>query len=202
MPSDKDAKPEGILKQVEAHFNAFVDQQDPQTQAKIDLAMRGITHAAFFGAASVIEAMELISEFTRDLTGVTSFKVIPKPPMTLEVDIQRVDDTDVSVRQSVAPFVELNSVVLGKQINFEALVNQSKKGLQLNINNGMTLKFKVGPIFQTIPIKGSALLTHDEKGQLAIVATVPVPGLDTPVTTTVPLKLIFDEAQSRLRKKK
>ncbi|MBZ0188922.1 MAG: hypothetical protein K8F91_21945, partial [Candidatus Obscuribacterales bacterium] len=55
-------------------------------------------------------ALDLLSELSTELTGVKSFRVIPKPPMEVEVDIRFKKENTIYFRHLVAPLVELESV--------------------------------------------------------------------------------------------
>ncbi len=52
---------------------------------------------------------------------------------------------------------------------------------------------------QTVEVKGSGTMTRDEKGELILSITSKVPGLDTPVTVSVPIKTILGPAQAHLK---
>ncbi len=60
--------------------------------------------------------------------------------MALEVDIRCKEEQDIEVKQPNRPVVELYALHFGKRINFEAQVNQTEKGLQLDIHEGMSFK--------------------------------------------------------------
>jgi hypothetical protein len=154
------------------------------------------------GLASAKVAVDMVTEFAGDLTGVESFKVIPKSTMALEVDIVCRQEQDIVVKQQIAPFVELHALHFGRRINFEALINRTDKGLQLDINDGMHLKI-LAPLIglQTVEIKGSALLTRDDQKQLVLVVTTNVPGLSAPVTVSLPMKNLIRDVQTHLKRK-
>jgi hypothetical protein len=50
---------------------------------------------------------------------------------------------------------------------------------------------------QVIPLKGTAKLVRDSKGQILVESTTYLPGVDVPVTVSFPLKQIFDEVRKQ-----
>jgi hypothetical protein len=196
--SDKDS----FVRQFTNSLHGWLKDSNPEVHSKVESAIESAALIADQGLASAKAAMDMITEFTGDLTGVESFRVIPKSTMALEVDIRCKQEQDVSVKQQIAPFVELQALHLGRKINFEALINQTEKGLQLNINDGMSLKIMAPLIgLQTIEIKGSGLLTRDEHGQLVLALTTFVPGLSNPVTVAFPMKHLLRDVQTHFKKK-
>ena len=90
----------------------------------------------------------------------------------------------------------------GQRIHFEGLWNKERKGLQLDINDGMSLKVQAPLVgMQTIEIKGSGLLTRDEQKRPVLVVTTRIPGIDNPVTVSVPLRHFIGGVQSQIKKK-
>ena len=138
-------------------------------------------------------ALELIGELSTELTGVKSFKVIPKPPAELEVDIRFKKENQIKFKQAIAPMVEINSVKFGKRIAFGALIEKERKALRVNITEGFALEINLGPFMgkHMVDIKGSGLLTRDTKGQIVLITEIDVPGLDLPVEVSIPIRTIF-----------
>jgi hypothetical protein len=189
-----------FVRQLTDQLHGWLKSSNPEVHSQVESAIESAAQMADQGLASAKAAVDMITEFAGDLTGVESFRVIPKSTMALEVDIRCKQEQDIRVKQQVAPFVELQSLHLGRRINFEALINQTEKGLQLDINDGMSLKI-MAPIIglQTIEVKGSGLLTRDEKGQLALVLTTHVPGLSNPITVALPMNNILRDVQSHVQ---
>jgi hypothetical protein len=168
----------------------------------VETALESAAQLGAVGLESAKASMEMLTEFGQELTGVESFRVIPKKSLAVEVDIQCSSEQDINVRQQLAPFVELHSLHLGLRINFEALFNKAKKGLQLDINEGMSLRI-AAPIvgLQIVPIKGSGLLRRNHRGELILAITTTPPGLESPVTIDIPIKHIMGGVQSHLKNK-
>lgn len=189
-----------FVRQFTNQLHGWLKDSNPEVHSKVEFAIESAAQMADQGLASAKASVDMLTEFASDLTGVESFRVIPKSTMALEVDIRCKQEQDISVRQQIAPFVELQALHLGRRINFEALINQTEKGLQLDINDGMSLKIMAPLIgLQTVEIKGSGLLTRDVQGQLVLVITTYVPGLSNPVTVALPMKNILRDVQSHVQ---
>lgn len=145
-------------------------------------------------------AMDLLTELSTELTGVQSFKVVPKPPMQLDVEITCKAGSAIKLKQTVAPFVELDSVLFAERVHFGAQIDKSQNGLRLNIDEGISARFNLGTLLgmQTVPIKGSALLARQD-GKLVLIASTIIPGTTQPVSLTIPIKTIFDHAKKQMK---
>jgi len=178
------SRKKSIFNDVEKHISGIIDG-DLKVSELLESGVKSLTDGAK-------TAIDLITEFTRVLRGVKSFKVLPRPPWTLEVDICCKEPFDIPVNKTLFPFVELQSLAFGEHINFETLMNTTKKGLQLNVNEGMDLRFNLGPLgVQTLPLKGNVLLTHDENGELALITNHAVPGTSEMFNITIPIQRII-----------
>lgn len=143
-------------------------------------------------------AFDLISELTRELSGIESFNIIPKPPAELEVDIKSRKETELPIKQVIAPLVEMEAVIIGKRIHFQSLIDTEIKGLRCNINEGFAIRISTFLGKQTIPIKGTAILKRDQNKQIVMETSTTLPGIPLPVSITIPLKLLLSEAKKRL----
>ncbi len=145
-------------------------------------------------------AMDLLTELSTELTGVQSFKIVPKPPMQLDVEIGMKKGSSIPLKQKVAPLVELDAVVFAEQVHFGAQIDKEKNGLRLNIDEGISARFNLGTLLglQTVPIKGSALLARQD-GKLVLIGTTVIPGTTQQINITVPIKTIFDHAKKQMK---
>jgi len=157
-----------------------------------DKAMVFIGEVAEIGKGSIKFATDLLGELATEMTGVESFQVIPKPPMELDVQIRCKKDRTFPMKRALAPMVDLEAVYIAKKLSFGALIDKNQKGLEVNIREGVSFRVNLGPLFgiRVVELKGKGLLKHDEKNQLVLVTTVPLPGMD-PVTITIPFKYLF-----------
>lgn len=184
-----------VLEELERRVKEIV-YGDKVNPGVIDHAMKAVAEVAQKAPGGVKAALDLITDLIEELTGVQSFKITPRPPLALEVEIRSIKETDLKLKKLVAPMVEVESLKLGKRIHFEALLNQQKKGLQISIHEGFTLKFNHGPLLgaTSVDIKGSGVLKRDESG-LAVELTTKIPGTDQDVQITVPIKQILEQAR-------
>lgn len=179
-------------------LNMFTTATDTETGT---LTLESITSivrtAAAIGGESFKAALEMISEFIKETTGVDSVKVTPSVAPQLDVEIQCRREADIPIGTKVAPMVELSSIRLGKRIHFQALLNKHEKGIQVNIKDGLEMTFSLGSFFgkQTVPVRGSAMLARNPNGEVCLVTQVVAPGTDTPVTMRMPLRKVFDHAR-------
>lgn len=174
-----------VYQEVERQFLTLISQENQETAKNIfnDLLRMGRDGYQF--------GVDLISELCTELTGVKSLQIVPKGPLELDVDIKRKKDLVLKFKHTIAPLVELQAITFGEDLNFGAVVDKEKKGLRMNIRRGLKLSLKLGPLDSTIDVKGSALLSRGEKNQLMLSTTINVPGIDNPVTLSIPLTQVF-----------
>jgi len=194
--------PNALVRQLTDQLTNWLKDSNPEMHSRVEVALESLAQLAGCGLEGAKAAAELLNEFSHELTGIESFRIIPKSSMALEVDIRCRHEQDLVVKQFIAPFVELYALHLGKRIHFEGLWNKDRKGLQLDINDGMSLKIQAPLVgMQIVEIKGSGLLTRDEQKRPVLVVTTKVPGLDNPVTVSVPLRHFISGVQSHIKKK-
>ncbi|MBX9667419.1 MAG: hypothetical protein K2X93_07355 [Candidatus Obscuribacterales bacterium] len=140
--------------------------------------------------------IDLISELSTELTGVKSLQMIPKGPLELDVDMKRKKDLVLKCKYPIAPLIDVHAVTFGEDLNFGALVDRDKKALKMNIRKGLKLTIKFGPIEQTVDIKGTAMLSRNEKKQLVLSTTTTIPGTDSPITISIPLTMLFQQRKN------
>jgi len=199
---ERQSEVSSVMRQLTGQFNNWLKESNPDIHAKVETAMESAAQLGAVGLESAKSTMEMLGEFSQELTGVESFRVIPKKSLAVEVDIHCSSEQDIVVRQQLAPFIELHSLHLGLRINFEALFNKAKKGLQLDINEGMSLRISAPIVgIQSVPIKGSGLLMRNEKGELILAISTTPPGLESPVTVEIPIKHIVGGVKSHLKNK-
>lgn len=182
--SDADKRTD-VYQEIERQFLTLISQENQETARNIfnDILRMGRDGYQF--------AVDLIGELCTELTGVKSLQIVPKGPLELDVDIQRKKPLVLKFKHTIAPMVDITAVTFGEDLNFGAVVDKEKKGLRMNIRRGLKLSSKLGPLDSTIDVKGSALLSRNEKKQLVLSTTITIPGIDNPVTLSIPLTQIF-----------
>lgn len=136
-PEEEKPQKKTIFDEVEKHVSGIIEG-NVSIHALFEAGVKSLADGAKM-------SVDMVTEFTRALTGLKSVKIVPRPPWTLEVDIECKEPLEITLNRQVFPFVELQALVLGRHMNFETLMNATKKGLQLNINEGMDLRFNLGP---------------------------------------------------------
>jgi|AGTN01.2.fsa_nt_gi hypothetical protein len=181
-----------VYDEVERQFFTLFSEENK------DKAMDFIGELAEIGKGSVKFAMDLLGELATEMTSVESFQVIPKPPMELDVQIRCKKDRTFPMKRALAPMVDLEAVYINKKLSFGALIDKNQKGLEVNIREGVAFRVNLGPLFgiRVVELKGKGLLKHDDKNQLVLVTTVPLPGMD-PVTITIPFKYLFGQGNKK-----
>lgn len=163
-------------------------------QGKMEKAILSLDGLATKGREGAQFALDLLSELMRELSGIESFNVTPKPPAELEVDIRSLKATELPLKQALAPFIETDALIIEKRIHFQALVDTEIKGLRCQINEGFVLALSTPLGKQNIPIKGSATLKRDQNKELVMETTAALPGIPVPVSITIPLKVLLKKA--------
>jgi hypothetical protein len=78
----------------------------------------------------------------------------------------------------------------------QAEIGDDNRDVRAHIHEGMSLVISI--LFmgkQVLPLKGTAKLLLDSKGQILVESTNYVPGIDVPITVTFPLKQVLDEVR-------
>jgi hypothetical protein len=161
-------------------------------------ALRSLTRVAQQSKDSFQNATELVSDLAKDLKEVESFSITPKPPAEIDVDIRIKNEKHLPFSKNVAPFVDIDLVVIAKRVHFQALVDTSQNGLRCNINEGFSVRFKTFLGKQTVPINGTAILKRDAKKQIVMEASTKLPGVDLPVSFSIPLDQLLREAKKHV----
>jgi len=196
----KGATDSNLMRQLAGHVKNWFEDNNLALHSGLEVAIESLAELADQSIDNAKSTVGMLRQFANSLKFIDTFKVIPKQNMALEVEIRCKEEQDVIVRQALAPLIELHALHFGKRVNFEAMVNKPEKALQLDIHEGMSLKI-LAPLIgiQSVPIKGSALLKRETSGELTLVATTKVPGIESPITVTVPIKTFIDGVQ-RYRK--
>jgi hypothetical protein len=188
-----------FLQDMERGFNLLFSPENIAVgKSTMRQAWQSLRELGRQGLIGIKYALDLISELLQELTGVLSFKVKAKPPAELEVDIHLKEELNLPLKQALAPLVDLETIIIGKRIHFQALLDKEENGLRCNINDGFAMRISTLLGFQIIYVKGSAILKRDEKKELVMVTTAQIPGTKIPVTVTIPLKQLLKQARKRL----
>lgn len=160
-------------------------------------AWQSLNKMAHQGKTSLQSAVEMVNDLAKDFSEVESFNITPRPPAEIEVDMRLKNEKELPFKQKVAPFVELESVCIANRVHFQALFDKEKNGLRCSFNEGFSLRFKTFLGKLTVPINGNAVLMRDPSKQIVMEVSTKVPGIDLPVSFTIPLVELLREARKR-----
>ncbi len=160
-------------------------------------AWQSLNKMAHQGKTSLQSAVEMVNDLAKDFSEVESFNITPRPPAEIEVDMRLKNEKELPFKQKVAPFVELESVCIANRVHFQALFDKEKNGLRCSFNEGFSLRFKTFLGNLTVPINGNAVLMRDPSKQIVMEVSTKVPGIDLPVSFTIPLVELLREARKR-----
>lgn len=142
-------------------------------------------------------ALKMMGEFVQEFTNVKGVQVQLQSFRVLDLQIETLREADVPIKQGL-PIGRIDSMHLGEKIHFQVGVGEGAKDLHMNIIQGMSLIIDLGFLGkQTVPVQGSAKVTRDAKGELVVVATTRIPGIELPVSVNVPLRNIVDEIRKQ-----
>ncbi|CAN5349345.1 hypothetical protein BH11CYA1_BH11CYA1_13300 [soil metagenome] len=160
-------------------------------------AWQSLNKMANQGKTGLQSALDMVNDLAQDISEIESFNITPKPPAEIEVDMRMKKEKELPFKQNVAPFVELESVCIANRVHFQALFDKEKNGLRCSFNEGFSLRFKTFLGKLTVPINGNAVLMRDQKNQIVMEVSTKVPGIDLPVSLTIPLVELLREARKR-----
>lgn len=142
-------------------------------------------------------ALKMMGEFVQEFTNVKGMQIQLQSFRILDLQIETLREADVPIKQGL-PVGRIDSMHLGEKIHFQVGVGEGAKDLHMNIIQGMSLIIDLGFLGkQTVPVQGSAKVTRDAKGELVVVATTRIPGIELPVSVNVPLRNIVDEIRKQ-----
>jgi hypothetical protein len=160
-------------------------------------AWKSLNKIASHGTTGLQAGIELVNDLVKDFNEVESFNVIPRPPAEIEVDMRLKTEKELPFKQNVAPFVELESVCIANRVHFQALFDKEKNGLRCSFNEGFSLRFKTFLGKLTVPLNGNAVFRRDQNKQIVMEVSTRVPGIDLPVSFTIPLVELLRDARER-----
>lgn len=200
-------KPESDAEKAARHVVSEMERKlqdmfgpEHRTAAKIAFggALQSFNKVARQSKDGFQSATEMIGDLARDLKEVESFRITPRPPAEIDVDIRIKNEKELPFSKNVAPFVDIEKVIIARRVHFQALVDTAQNGLRCNINEGFAVRFKTFLGKQTVPINGSAILKRDAKKQIVMEATTRLPGVELPVSFTIPLDQLLREAKKHV----
>ncbi len=192
----KEDEPKTPTSELELYIkNLFTDETTAKNTA--EQILKTLSEVAQRLPGQVGNALKMMREFVQEFTNIKGVQLNLLFFRILDLQIDTMKEADVPINQRL-PVGKIDAVHLGKKIHMQVGMGDGSKDLQMNVKDGLSLIINLGILGkQTVPIKGSAKLTRDEKGELVIAATTNVPGTEFPVTVNIPLKQMVGELRKQ-----
>lgn len=178
-------------------FLSVVPPVDAATLGSAEQTLKNLSDIAQKLPGQVAITWKAVIEVLQEATNIKGVEVKFKSFRQIDLKMHIMKDADVPMKRDIIGIGKIEALRLSKLIHLQAEIGENYKDLRLQIIEGLALVVSV--IFvgskQVIPLKGTAKLIRDAKGQILVEATTNVPGTDMPVTVTFPLKQIFDEVR-------
>ncbi len=166
------------------------DEKNLVGGSSIDAAVKALGQFARTVGVEVGNAAIMLKEFIQELTNVKGVNASFKKFGLLDVQIATLKPASLPINRDVPPVGKIESIRLGECIRFQMGLGDGNRDVVMNIEEGMSVDLYLGALLgrQTVPVAGSARLARDEGGRLVIIATTMAPGVNLPVSVTIPVK--------------
>lgn len=181
-------------------FLAAVPPVSQETKNSAEQALHAIKEIAKSVPGQVSEAFKMLVEFLQELTNIKGVDVQVKSWRILDIRLNIMKEAEVPLNRDLAGVGKVEAVKLSKLIHFQVEIGEGNKDLSLRIHEGIAivLSFAFFTTKQVIPLKGSAKIVRDDKGQLLVESTTYMPGTNLPFTVSFPLKQILAEIRKQM----
>ncbi|MBX9685499.1 MAG: hypothetical protein K2X27_02280 [Candidatus Obscuribacterales bacterium] len=181
-------------------FLATVPPLDSNTFSSGEQALKYLKELAQRLPESLSFTIKTMIELLQEFTNIKGVDLQFKSLRILDLKMHILKETDLPLNRDIIGIGKIEALRLSKLIHFQAEVGDGNKDLRMHIHEGLSVVLSV--VFlgskQIIPLKGTAKLLKDEKGQLLVESTAYLPGTDLPVTVSFPLKQILDEVRKQM----
>lgn len=180
-------------------FLQAVPPVDPNTLTSAEQTLKYLKELVQKVPESIGSTIKVLIELLQETTNIKGMEVQLKSLRILDLKMHILKPADIPLNKDIAGIGKIEAIRLYKLIHMQAEIGESASDLKLQIHQGMS--FVLSVIFlggkQVIPLKGSARLLRDPKGEMLVETTSYIPGTDLPVTVSFPLKQIFDEIRKQ-----
>jgi hypothetical protein len=180
-------------------FLAAVPPIDQSTLNSADQTLNYLKDLAQRMPEQIAITIKTMIELLQELTNVKGVEVQLKSLRILDVKMHLLRKAEIPLKKDIIGIGRIEALELSKLIHFQAEIGEGNRDIRLHIHEGLALIVSIAFIAskQVLPLKGTAKLVHDSKGQILVESTTYVPGTDMPVTVSFPLKQIIDEARKQ-----
>lgn len=181
--------------ELEVYLKSLFNEETTRNTA--ETVLKTLTEIAQRLPGQVGSALKTMREFVQEFTNIKGVQLNLLFFRILDVQIHTMREADIPVNQKL-PVGKIDAVHLGQKVHMQVGMGDGKKDLQMNIKEGLSLIVNLGILGKkNIPVKGTARLTRDEKGNLVMAATTNVPGTEFPITVNIPIKLLVGEIRKQ-----
>lgn len=180
-------------------FLAAVPPVDPETLNSAEQTLKYLKELAQRVPEQLASSIKSMVELLQELTNVKGVEVKLLNLRTLDIKMHIMKETDLPLNKDIVGIGKIEALHLSKLIHVQAEIGEGNKDLRMHIHEGLSLVLNIVFIGgkQLVPLKGTAKLLRDAKGQILVESTTYVPGTDMPVTVTFPLKQLLDVARAQ-----
>lgn len=199
---EKQTEQAGLPAEWEQHLRNFlslVPPVDPSTLSSAEQTLKYLTELAKRVPESLSNTIKTMIELLQEVTNVKGVEVSLKSLRVLDLKMHILKEAEIPLNRDIAGIGKIESLRLSKLIHMQAEIGEGNKDLRAHIHDGMA--FVVSIVFvpgkQVVPMKGTAKLLRDARGQILVETTSYIPGTDMPVTISFPLKQVLDEVRKQ-----
>ena len=194
-------QPEEQLKELGIYFQNFlasIPAVDPVALNTSEMALQYLKERAQKVPEQLSNAAKNLKDLIQETTNIKGIDVNLKSWRLLDMKMHIMREADIPLKKDIIGIGRIESIRLSKLIHLQAEIGEGNNDIRMHIREGMAVVVNV--VFvgqQVIPLKGTAKLVRDAKGQFLLETSTYVPGTDVPVTLSIPLRQVFDEVRKQ-----
>jgi hypothetical protein len=180
-------------------FLAAVPPIDQSTLSSADQTLSYLKELAQRVPEQIASTIKTMIELLQELTNVKGVEVQLKSLRILDIKMHLLRKAEIPLKRDIIGIGKIEALELSKLIHFQAEIGEGNRDIRMHIHEGLALIVSIAFIAgrQVLPLKGTAKLVRDAKGQINVESTSYVPGTDMPVTVSFPLNQIIDEVSKQ-----
>lgn len=189
-------------KEWELHLRRFLAAVPPIDQSTLTSAEQTLNYLKELAQRmpeQIAGTIKTMIELLQELTNVKGVEVQLKSLRILDIKMHLLRKAEIPLKRDIIGMGKIEALELSKLIHFQAEIGEGNRDIRMHIHEGLALVVSIAFISgrQVLPLKGTAKLVRDAKGQIMVESTSYVPGTDMPVTVSFPLKQIIEEVRKQ-----
>ena len=198
--TNKDDLQEEPTRSWESYLQKFLSAMPPLDQSTLnsaEQALKYLTETAQQLPESLSNAAKTMVRLLQEVTNIKGVDVQLQSFRSLDLKMHILRETDIPINRDIAGIGKFEALRLSRLIHMQTEICQDNRNLGAHFHEGISVVASVMFLSgkQVIPLKGTARLGLNEKGQIMVETTTYLPGTDVPVTLSFPLKQILDEVR-------